>query len=150
VLPVGSGCYRPGPAGRTALRRGSGGPAPAGAAAITGPAPSDERGPLNAAGQVQLELKKPGRDGTKYLVMSPLEFMQFLAALVPRPRLRLKHCPRCGGQPRPGADRVDGRLSAELHSESADACGMLATPEYDHHACMGHQAAVVGTMNSIK
>jgi hypothetical protein len=36
-----------------------------------------------------LELKTPYRDGTSHLVMSPLEFMQRLAALVPRPRLHL-------------------------------------------------------------
>jgi len=56
---------------------------------ITRPALSDERVQLNAAGQVQLELKTPWRDGTTHLVMSPLEFMQRLAALVPRPRLHL-------------------------------------------------------------
>jgi hypothetical protein len=38
---------------------------------------------------VQLELETPWRDGTAHLVMSPLEFMQRLAALVPRPRLHL-------------------------------------------------------------
>ncbi|MFZ2989202.1 transposase [Ideonella sp.] len=54
---------------------------------ITRPARSDERVPLNAAGQVELKLKKPWRDGTTHLVMSPLEFMQRLAALVPRPSL---------------------------------------------------------------
>lgn len=43
----------------------------------------------NAAGQVELKLKTPWRDGTTHLVMSPLEFMQRLAALVPRPRLHL-------------------------------------------------------------
>jgi hypothetical protein len=41
------------------------------------------------AGQVELKLKTPWRDGTTHLVMSPLEFMQRLAALVPRPRLHL-------------------------------------------------------------
>ena len=56
---------------------------------ITRPALSDERVQLNAAGQVELELKTPWRDGTTHLVMSPLEFMQRLAALVPRPRLHL-------------------------------------------------------------
>jgi hypothetical protein len=56
---------------------------------ITRPALSDERVQLNAAGQVELKLKTPWRDGTTYLVMSPLEFMQRLAALVPRPRLHL-------------------------------------------------------------
>ena len=33
--------------------------------------------------------KPAWRDGTTHLVMSPLEFMQRLAALVPRPRLHL-------------------------------------------------------------
>ena len=56
---------------------------------ITRPALSDERVQLNAAGQVELKLKTPWRDGMTHLVMSPLEFMQRLAALVPRPRLHL-------------------------------------------------------------
>ena len=56
---------------------------------ITRPALSDERVQRNAAGQVELKLKAPWRDGTTHLVMSPLEFMQRLAALVPRPRLHL-------------------------------------------------------------
>jgi len=43
----------------------------------------------NAAGQVVLKLKPAWRDGTKHQVMSPLEFMQRLAALVPRPTLHL-------------------------------------------------------------
>ena len=43
---------------------------------------------INAAGQVEVKLKAPWRDGTTHLVMSPMEFMQRLAALVPRPRLR--------------------------------------------------------------
>lgn len=56
---------------------------------ITRPALANERVPTNAAGQVVLRLKTPWRDGTTRLVMSPLEFMQRLAALVPRPRLHL-------------------------------------------------------------
>ena len=56
---------------------------------ITGPALANERVQTNAAGQVVLKLKTPWRDGTTHLVMSPLEFMQRLAALVPRPRLHL-------------------------------------------------------------
>jgi hypothetical protein len=56
---------------------------------ITRPALSDERVQLNAAGQVELKLKTPWRDGTTHLVMRPLEFMQRLAVLVPRPRLHL-------------------------------------------------------------
>ena len=52
----------------------------------TRPALANERVQTNAAGQVVLKLKTPWRDGTAHLVMSPLEFMQRLAALVPRPR----------------------------------------------------------------
>jgi len=54
---------------------------------ITRPALAKERLTRNAAGQVVLKLKSAYRDGTTHLVMSPLEFMQRLAALVPRPRL---------------------------------------------------------------
>jgi Putative transposase len=36
-----------------------------------------------------LQLKSAYRDGTTHVVMSPLEFMQRLAALVPRARLHL-------------------------------------------------------------
>ncbi len=36
-----------------------------------------------------LQLKSAFKDGTTHIVMSPLEFMQRLAALVPRPRLDL-------------------------------------------------------------
>jgi hypothetical protein len=56
---------------------------------ITRPALANERVQTNAAGQVVLKLKTPWRDGTTHLVMSPLEFMQRLAPLVPRPRLHL-------------------------------------------------------------
>ena len=56
---------------------------------ITRPALANERVQCNAAGQVVLKLKTAWRDGTTHIVMSPLEFMQRLAALVPRPRLHL-------------------------------------------------------------
>ncbi len=49
---------------------------------ITRPALANERVQTNAAGQVVLKLKTAWRDGTTHLVMSPLEFMQRLAALV--------------------------------------------------------------------
>ena len=56
---------------------------------ITRPAIANERLKLNSAGDVVLQLKSPYRDGTTHIVMSPLEFMQRLAALVPRPRFNL-------------------------------------------------------------
>jgi len=56
---------------------------------ITRPALVNERVQINSAGQVVLKLKTAWRDGTTHIVMLPLEFMQRLAALVPRPRLHL-------------------------------------------------------------
>ena len=56
---------------------------------ITRPAFANERLIRNAMGQVVLKLKSPYRDGTTHIVMHPQEFMQRLAALVPRPRLHL-------------------------------------------------------------
>ena len=56
---------------------------------ITRPAIANERLTLNRAGEVVLQLKSPYHDGTTHIVMSPLEFLQRLAALVPRPRLHL-------------------------------------------------------------
>src|SRR5262249_36061180 len=52
---------------------------------ITRPAIANERLKRNRAGQVVLQLKSPYKDGTTHIVMEPLEFMQRLAALVPRP-----------------------------------------------------------------
>ena len=56
---------------------------------ITRPAIANERLKRNRAGQVVLQLKSPYKDGTTHIVMEPLEFMERLAALVPRPRLHL-------------------------------------------------------------
>jgi len=56
---------------------------------ITRPALGHTRLRRTPAGEVVLQLKTPYRDGTTHLVMTPLEFLQRLAALVPRPRLPL-------------------------------------------------------------
>ena len=56
---------------------------------ITRPALAKVRVQINSAGKVVLELKTAWRDGTTHIVMSPLEFMQRVAALVPSPRLYL-------------------------------------------------------------
>jgi hypothetical protein len=48
---------------------------------------ANERLSRNGKGQGVLQLKSPYRDGTNHLVMPPQEFMQRLAALVPRARL---------------------------------------------------------------
>jgi putative transposase len=56
---------------------------------ITRPALGHKRLRRTPAGEVVLQLKTPYRDGTTHLVMTPLEFLQRLAALVQRPRLHL-------------------------------------------------------------
>jgi len=56
---------------------------------ITRPALGHKRLTRTPQGDVMLELKTPYRDGTTHIVMAPLEFLQRLAALVPRPRLHL-------------------------------------------------------------
>lgn len=43
----------------------------------------------DAAARVTFELKTPWRDGTTHLEMTPIDFMEHLAALVSRPRLHL-------------------------------------------------------------
>ncbi len=43
----------------------------------------------SATAPVVLQLKSAFKDGTTHVVRAPLEFMQRLAALVPRPRLHL-------------------------------------------------------------
>ena len=84
---------------------------------ITRPAIANERLKRNRTGQVVLQLKSPWRDGTTHIVMSPLELMQRLAALVPRPRL---HLIRFHGVLAPHA-----KLRAEIISERAIAMGRL-------------------------
>ena len=50
---------------------------------ITRPAIANERLKCNRAGQVVFQLKSSHKDGTTHIVMSPLEFMQLLGAVVP-------------------------------------------------------------------
>lgn len=56
---------------------------------IARPAVAEERLSTNVAGDVIYRFKKPWDDGTTALKMTPLEFMERLAALVPRPRVHL-------------------------------------------------------------
>ena len=56
---------------------------------ITRPAIANERRSVYRAGQVILKLKTAWHDGTSHHMMTQMEFMQRLAALVPRPRLHL-------------------------------------------------------------
>lgn len=56
---------------------------------IARPAIALERLTLNANGQVVYSLKKPYDDGTTHIVMAPLELLEKIAAIIPRPRVHL-------------------------------------------------------------
>jgi hypothetical protein len=53
---------------------------------------AQERLRLRSDGRVALELKKAWRDGTRELVFEPLEFLERLAAMTPRPETNLLIC----------------------------------------------------------
>jgi len=56
---------------------------------VARPAISEQRLSLAGNGNVIVALKTPYDDGTSHVVLSPLEFMGRLAALVPKPRVNL-------------------------------------------------------------
>ena len=97
---------------------------------ITRPAVANERVHTNGAGQVGLKRKAPRRDGTTHLVMSPLEFTQRLAALVPRPRL---HLIRFHGVLAPNA-----KLRALVVPQEAEALAQAAPPGECEAGCAHH------------
>jgi len=98
---------------------------------ITRPALANERVQTNAAGQVVLKLKTPWRNGTTHLVMSPLEFMQRLAALVPRPRL---HLIRFHGVLAPNA-----KLRAQVVPQEPEPPAQAAPPVECEAPCAHHR-----------
>jgi hypothetical protein len=56
---------------------------------IARPAISEERLSMNQKGQVVYQLKKAYDDGTTHVVMSPMELLEKLSAIIPRPRVHL-------------------------------------------------------------
>jgi hypothetical protein len=96
---------------------------------ITRPALAHERVRCNRAGQVVLKLKTAWRDGTTHLVMSPLQFMQRLAALVPRPRL---HLIRFHGVLAPNAKLRAWVIPAGPDDAATDAAGTSPEPGCAH------------------
>lgn len=78
-----------------------------------------------------MKLKAAWRDGTTHLVMSPLEFMQRLAALVPRPRL---HLIRFHGVLAPNA-----KLRALVVPQEAKAPAQEAKPAECEANCAHHR-----------
>ncbi len=83
---------------------------------IKRPALANERVQCNAAGQVVLKLKSPWRDGTTPIVMSPLEFMQRLAA-----------SGRAGAPASAAPDPIPWSAGAQRQAEGAGGAGGAAS-----------------------
>ena len=109
---------------------------------ITRPALANERVQTNAAGQVVLKLKTPWRDGTTHLAMSPLEFMQRLAALVLRPRL---HLIRFHGVLAPNA-----KMRAQVVPQEPEPPGQAAPPAACEAICAHHRPARLNWARLLK
>ena len=115
---------------------------------ITRPALANERVQTNAAGQVVLKLETPWRDGTTHLVMSPLEFMQRLAALVPRPRLhlirfgvRITLLREVSGPPlrEHGVLAPNAKLRAQVVPQGPEPSAQAASPAECEASCAHHR-----------
>ena len=87
---------------------------------IARPAIANDRLTLNRAGDVVLQLKSPYHDGTAHIVMSPLELVRRLAALVPRPRLHLTRFH--------GVFAPDAKLRPEIIPSSGRQAGHIPVP----------------------
>ncbi|MFZ4759951.1 MAG: transposase [Burkholderiaceae bacterium] len=96
---------------------------------------------------MQLELKTPWRDGTTHLVLSPLEFMQRLAALVPRPRL---HLIRHHGLLAPNAKLRARVVPQEPAARAHVATGVAAPAEYEQAEPVRARAQHIGWARLLK
>lgn len=56
---------------------------------IARPAIAEDRLSINDKGQVVYRLKRPYDDGTTHIVMEPMELLEKIAAIIPRPRVHL-------------------------------------------------------------
>ena len=95
---------------------------------ITRPAIAEQRLSRASNGNVVVSLKTPCDDGSSHVVLSPMEFMGCLAALVPKPRVNLTRfyggfSPRSKlrahvvpGQPEDESEQVSQSIRAKPYS----------------------------------
>ena len=107
---------------------------------------ANERVQTNAAGQVVLKLKTPRRDGTTHRVTPLLEFMQRLAALVPRPRL---HPIRLHGVLAPSSTS-SATLRAQAVPQEPEAPAQRAAPAECEVNCAHHRPARLSWTKLLK
>lgn len=88
---------------------------------------------LRPDGRVVVELKTPWRDGTTALVFEPLELLEKLAAITPRPEVNLIIC---HGVLAPNARWrrsvvTYGRIATDPAASAGDAAGLVCGPYRD-------------------
>ena len=94
---------------------------------------TQERLRLRSDGRIALELKAAWHDGTRELVFEPLELLERLAAMTPRPEVNLIIC---HGVLAPNARWRQsvvtyGRIATEPAGSAGDAAGLVSSPDRD-------------------
>jgi hypothetical protein len=115
---------------------------------------AQERLRLRSDGRVALELKMAWRDGTRELVFEPLEFLERLAAMTPRPETNLLIChgvlaPRARWRERVVAyGRVlpEPTASAAPLAAGPDGTGVKPTPRAWSWAALMHRAFAIDVL----
>ena len=115
---------------------------------------AQERLRLRSDGRVALELKAVWRDGTRELVFEPLEFLERLAAMTPRPETNLLIChgvlaPRARWRERVVAYRrvlPEPTASAAPLAAGPDDAGVKPTPRAWTWAALMHRAFAIDVL----
>ncbi len=118
---------------------------------------AQERLRLRSDGRIALELKQAWHDGTRELVFEPLEFLERLAAMTPRPETNLLIChgvlaPRARGRERvvaygwvvPGPTSSAAPLAA-----GPDGTGVTPTPRAWTWAALMHRAFAIDILACV-
>ena len=120
------------------------------------PPVAEDRLSFRPGGSVLLRLKTPWRDGTSHIALQPLELLEKLAALIPRPYVNLivYHGVLAtgggggtGGSPDPRVACDEGRCETDqelkdLCEDAASAC-IANNPQPDHEECVLGIVAIV-------
>jgi hypothetical protein len=115
---------------------------------------AQERLRLRGDGRIALELKTAWRDGTRELVFEPLEFLERLAAMTPRPETNLLICqgvlaPRARWRARVvvyGRRVPEPTAAAAPRATGPDDAGVQSTPRAWTSAVLMHRAFAIDVL----
>ena len=118
---------------------------------------AQERLRLRGDGRIGLELKTAWHDGTRELVFEPLEFLERLVAMTPRPERNLLVCHgvlasrarwrgRVVAYGRVEADPTTASRSAAALARAPDAAGERSTPRFWSWAALMHRAFAIDVL----